>query len=125
MIKAIGDGQNTSLWFDPWVKEGALADIIGRHISEVMLHPSWTVSKIIQNEEWHCAGIPSLVPIWHSIMQTKLGPHKQDCWEWLSTAERGCSLKQHGRQGGKLGKTMNSQNLSGLPLIILKWTFVY
>jgi len=49
MKKCIENGENSSLWYDPWLKEGALVEHMGKLHPGIVGHPNWTVNALIQN----------------------------------------------------------------------------
>ena len=53
MRKVISNGQTTPLWFDPWMAEGNVVELIGRSDCNITNYPQRRVSLIIQNNEWH------------------------------------------------------------------------
>ena len=51
MKKIIGDGCDTSLWYDPWLQNGNLINLTGLN-SPPVLSKHWRVSDIIDNGTW-------------------------------------------------------------------------
>ena len=41
MKVGIGNGEHASLWYDPWLKEGALIDHVGKLHPDIITHPDW------------------------------------------------------------------------------------
>ena len=48
--KRIGNGQTTSLWYDPWLKSGRLVDLIDSNPTTTHT-ASWNVSNIVEGVE--------------------------------------------------------------------------
>jgi len=59
MTRCIGNGEDTSLWYDPWMKEGILADQLGRDNLDLQSSSTWKVNKLIQTTH---GSPPSLLP---------------------------------------------------------------
>ncbi|XP_020266263.1 uncharacterized protein LOC109841729 [Asparagus officinalis] len=82
--KSIGNGETTSLWFDPWILEGRLSDIL----QQINLHltgtENWSVAHIIQNSQWHVE-LPCLFLIIHHISNIQI-TGQDDHWIWLPNA---------------------------------------
>ena len=51
--RRIGNWQTSSLWFDPWLEEGRIAELLGRDISVarefqgVVYHSQWPMASLI------------------------------------------------------------------------------
>jgi len=73
--KRIGNGQGSSLWFDPWLEEGRIVELLGRDIC--VAAENLKVSHIIRNGHWHLS-LPGLSPIWQHIQETDIHAHVVD-----------------------------------------------
>ncbi|XP_020263024.1 uncharacterized protein LOC109839002 [Asparagus officinalis] len=82
--KSIGNGETTSLWFDPWILEGRLSDILQQINPHLTGTKNWSVSHIIQNSQWH-VDLPCLFPIIHHISNIQI-TGQDDHWIWLPNA---------------------------------------
>jgi len=80
--KVIGSGQDTSLWFEPWLDEGRVVDLVGRGDCKMTDYPTWQVSKLIQNNAWHLT-VPSPSHTWPLTAKTDI--HAQDFDSWKLT----------------------------------------
>ena len=69
MRRQISNGQQTSLWFDPWLQEGRIVELIGRDNCLIGAQPSRRVSSVIINQQWQLT-IPGLSHIWNMILDT-------------------------------------------------------
>jgi hypothetical protein len=80
MRKVIGNGKSTSLWFEPWLKEGNLADILNLSSNQIASTYTWKVCRIIRNTNWTCL-IPLLNSVWPSIVEIQI-QQEEDHWLW-------------------------------------------
>ncbi|XP_020250145.1 uncharacterized protein LOC109827551 [Asparagus officinalis] len=82
--KSIGNGETTSLWFDPWVLEGRLSDTLYQINPHLTGTEDWSVAHIIQQSQWHVV-LPCLFPIIQYISNIKI-IGQDDQWFWLPNA---------------------------------------
>ena len=75
--RRIGNRETTSLWYDPWLKDGALIEHKNRTNSTMVSNPSEEVSKLIHQNSWHLT-IPSLTVFWNQNFQTDIHAHEED-----------------------------------------------
>lgn len=68
-----------SLWFDPWLKGGTLAEIIGREEPEMINNPHRKVSELIQNKAWNIS-LPSLEGIGDQVFMIDIHAQQEDYW---------------------------------------------
>lgn len=61
LVRRIGNGRSTSIWYHWWVGEGPLVDVMGSNIPEFMSH--WQVSNIIKRDRWDTKKISHLLPL--------------------------------------------------------------
>ncbi|XP_020249268.1 RHOMBOID-like protein 2 [Asparagus officinalis] len=79
--KAIGNGESTSLWFDPWLHEGRIIELVQHLSPQLTGTENWTVSSIIQNSQWNIT-LPCLMPLVNAISEIQISG-KKDQWFWL------------------------------------------
>ncbi|XP_020266403.1 uncharacterized protein LOC109841891 [Asparagus officinalis] len=79
--KSIGNGESTSLWFDPWIHEGRIIELIQHPTPQLTSTENWTVSHIIQNSQWNIT-LPCLMPLVNAIAEIKIS-EQSDQWVWL------------------------------------------
>lgn len=91
MIKVIGNGENTDLWYDPWLEEGRLIELVGREIPIVTATSNWRVAHLISNAHWNHL-LPSLSSVWEYILSVQI-IGGNDSWRWKCTAGGSFSLK--------------------------------
>ena len=71
MKVCIGNGEHTSLWYDSWLKGGALIDHVGKLYPDIIRHLNWKVSVLIQNNNW-IQPIHSLASFWDWVLKTDI-----------------------------------------------------
>jgi hypothetical protein len=81
IIREIGNGISTSLWHDPWIKEGRLTELINYQGLSIANTLNWKVSKLIWDNKWTSI-LPALKVIWNYISDTPISG-LQDKWTWL------------------------------------------
>ncbi|XP_020271020.1 uncharacterized protein LOC109846208 [Asparagus officinalis] len=79
--KAIGNGETTTLWFDPWIQEGRIIDILHNFDPHLSGTENWSVSHIIHNSQWQFS-LSGLIPLKQSILNIQISGH-EDYWFWL------------------------------------------
>ena len=77
MRKKIADGHSISLWFDPWLKEGSIADVVASEITSE--DKNWLVDRIIQDGQW-ALNTPPLTQIWPVITAVQIHSDIADTW---------------------------------------------
>ncbi|XP_020259485.1 uncharacterized protein LOC109835933 [Asparagus officinalis] len=85
IMKSIGNGETTSLWFDPWLQEGRIIELLHYLTPQHTDTTTWTVSRIIQNSQWNII-LPCLNPLISSITNISVSGQK-DQWIWLHTGD--------------------------------------
>lgn len=80
MRKQIGNGKTTSIWFDPWIEEGRLSDLLPHGMSHMSYTYDWKVDRLIIDNQWSLV-IPSLNSLWSSISKLNISAH-EDYWRW-------------------------------------------
>jgi len=65
MVKRIGSGVDTYLWYDNWIRNISLLDISGRQ-QPPLSSQNWLVSDIIDTGKW-CIRESVLMPYWNEI----------------------------------------------------------
>jgi hypothetical protein len=91
MRKRIGNGHDTLLWYDPWVKEGRLVDLLSHDMPIISDTDKWTVSRLLINSQW-CCTIPGLHSVWNFISNVNIYDGKDD-YMWTEDTSGGFSLK--------------------------------
>ncbi|XP_020245010.1 uncharacterized protein LOC109823135 [Asparagus officinalis] len=81
--KSIGNGETTSIWFDPWIQEGRIVDLLHSLSPQQTGTGNWTVSRLIHNSQWNII-IPCLIPLLPSIANISITGQKDSC-KWLPT----------------------------------------
>ncbi|XP_020266328.1 uncharacterized protein LOC109841800 [Asparagus officinalis] len=83
--KTIGNGEATSLWFDPWLQEGRICELLSQLTPQLTGTSTWTVSNIIQNSQWNFI-LPCLSPLIPFITKISVSG-QEDQWIWLHTGD--------------------------------------
>lgn len=87
MRRVICNGEGTSLWFDPWLSEGRLVDMLGADTISLISSPNLTVSKLIVDGRWQMT-IPALAPYWPEILSIPLlNLDSGDYWVWKGNSK--------------------------------------
>jgi hypothetical protein len=81
--KNIGDGKDTSLWFDPWTKDGRLIDMLDHNLPYMTGTKCWTVAQIIVDHQWIMH--PFLNSIWNQIDEVHISG-ESDGWSWTANS---------------------------------------
>ena len=97
------DGKDTSLWYEPWLKEGRLVELVDHDTPQITGSQKWKVNSIILNGHWNLS-IPVLGQVWSSITDIQI---TQGIYTWIWTAESSAifsfsSAWDHVRQFGEL-----------------------
>jgi hypothetical protein len=91
MFKQIGNGNSTSVWFDPWLPEGRLSDIIQQGPSPHLSYSNdWKVRKLLISNQWSF-NIPILNPMMASILNIRI-TEDDDIWNWTYSSDGKFSL---------------------------------
>jgi len=77
MKVGIGNGEHASLWYDPWLKEGALIDHVGKLHPDIITHPDWKVSVLIQNNNW-IQPVHSFATFWDWVLKMDIHAQRED-----------------------------------------------
>jgi hypothetical protein len=82
--RAIGDGRDSSLWFDPWLPVGRLVDILGENMPLITGTQDWKVSNIFHNQIWnlHHSFLHSI----RDLIQDVHLSDTTDTWLWIPTS---------------------------------------
>ena len=110
MRKEIGKGQDTLLWFDPWLKEGRLVELLNSDIPFTTRIRTWKVCNHTQNSTWTLS-IPALSPVWQFIEVISISA-QLDIWNWTTSNKVILLLLQPG-------------TLSGLQVLSLSFRMLY
>ena len=84
MVKKIGNGLDTSLWYDNWIKNCSLLDMTGL---QHPLHSQRTgLFLIFWKMEWHMK-LSTLQQVWNTILTVKPDSGR-DTWLWTEKDTR-------------------------------------
>ncbi|XP_020243287.1 uncharacterized protein LOC109821515 [Asparagus officinalis] len=110
--KTIGNGETTSLWFDPWLQEGRIIELLHHLTSQLTGTITWTVSRIIQNFLWNII-LPCLSPLIPFITNISV-TGQEDQWIWLHTGDGVFSFSSAWNQLCKLKMQLNATDVKDL-----------
>ena len=80
MIKKLGNGLETLVWYDTWIPSGPLYSHL---INAPTTSSSLLVADIIMNGQWHLAD-NELLPVWPSILSQAVPDIHARQWDiWL------------------------------------------
>ena len=122
--RRIVNRKDTSLWFDPWIKDGALTDHISRMNYILTSKPWWKVRKLIHHNSWNLS-IPSLTGLCNLISLTDIHAHKEDSWYWTGPGPGQFSFKSAWNITRHTGSDFEFSNIIWFPSHCPKWQFVF
>jgi len=84
MEEEIGNGHDTLLWYEPWLNEGRLVDMVDQNTPQQTHSYNWKVDSLIHNGAWTLT-IPVLSSQWTSISCIRISA-QDDRWRWKATS---------------------------------------
>lgn len=83
--KDIGNGDTTSLWFDKWLSEGRLVDLLPHETPYTTHTVHWKVSNLIKDGHWDVS-MAFLSPFANTITAIPISANG-DRWRWLPSSD--------------------------------------
>jgi mannosylglycoprotein endo-beta-mannosidase len=90
MRRKIGNGKDSFLWFDPWVADGRLVDLLGEELTITPGTELWKVSNIVRNGEWDTSSI--IFNQFQASISYVCISETEDSWEWKGTTSGSFTL---------------------------------
>jgi hypothetical protein len=91
MRKQIGNGKDTSIWFDPWLDEGRLSELLPQGVHpHISYMNDWKVDKLLLGNQWSLS-IPILISFWPTISSISVSSN-EDCWRWTTAWD---NIREH------------------------------
>jgi len=112
--KAIGNGNTTSLWFDPWMAEGSIANQIGTANCVINQNYDWKVSALSQEGQWHLS-IPSMAHFWQNFDQTDIRAQTDDYRVWTENTHGHFAFKSARNAAREIGQEYDFHSIIWFP----------
>jgi hypothetical protein len=111
--RKIGNGKDTFLWFDPWVPEGTLVDILGDDLTIVPGTELHKVSELIKDGVWDLSsfGFANI----QATIQSICISDADDYWEWKATKSGICTLASAWEQIRERGEIFEFYDMVWFP----------